>query len=96
MASSCAARITPSACEATPMRPASSALSATLNPSPSAPSRFLAGIRISSSERPIVSEPRSPILSSAFPRRRPGVPFSTMKAEMPRLPAARSVRAKIR
>ena len=41
----------------------------------------------------LVSLARIPSLFSFLPGRMPGVPFGTMKAEMPRLPRARSVTA---
>ena len=41
----------------------------------------------------LVSLARMPSLSSFLPDERPGVPFSTMNAEMPLVPAARSVMA---
>jgi len=74
-----------------PIRPPSSAAIAILNPRPSSPSRFAAGTRQSSNTSSAVSEARMPSLSSVFETVKPGVPFSTMKAEMPRCRFSRSV-----
>ncbi len=75
------------------MRPASSTCSALMNPCPSAPSSWLAGTRQFSKITSLVSLARIPSLSSFLPARNPGVPRSTMNAEMPRLPFARVVTA---
>ena len=86
----------PTACAAMPMRPASSVPSAILNPCPTSPSRWAAGTRQRSKRSSAVSEARMPSLSSVLTTVKPGVPFSTRKALMPRCPAARSVCAKTR
>ncbi len=85
----------PSAWAAMPIRPPSMATIATLKPSPSAPRRFATGTRQSSKTNSAVSEARMPSLSSVFPTWKPGVPFSTRKALMPRLFLVRSVWAKV-
>ena len=48
----------------------------------SAPSRLPAGMRQSSNTSSAVSEERQPVLSSARPTLKPGVPFSTMNIEI--------------
>ena len=60
-------------------------------PWPSWPIRFASGTRQSSNTSSEVSDERTPSLSSLRPDRKPGVPRSTTIAEMPFLPAARSV-----
>ncbi len=74
------------ACEAMPMRPPSSAIIATRKPWFSSPRRASSGIRQSSKVSGTVSEARRPSLSSCLPGLRPGVPPSTRKVEMPRVP----------
>ncbi len=75
------------------MRPPSSVISICRKPSPSLPRRFAAGTRQFSNDRAEVTEPFSPIFGSFLPGIKPGVPFSTRKQEMPRVPAAGSVLA---
>jgi hypothetical protein len=79
--------------EAMPIRPPSRAASATRRPWPSSPSTAVAGTSQSSNVRETVLEERSPIFSSCRPTESPGLPPSTRKAVMPRLPAPMSVRA---
>jgi hypothetical protein len=58
------------------------------------PSTFSAGTRQSSNTSSAVSELRQPVLSSARPTLKPGVPFSTMNMVIAREPlASGSVRA---
>ena len=64
--------------------PPSRADMAILNPLPSAPSRFCAGMRTSSRITWRVAWAFQPIFFSTGPKEKPGVPFSTTKAEMPR------------
>ena len=78
---------------AMPMRPLSRMRSVSTKPMPSRPSRLAAGTRQSSNASSEVSEERTPSLSSLRPARKPFVPRSTTIAEMPFLPAARSVTA---
>ena len=75
------------------MRPASSTCIVFTKPWPSAPSSWSAGIRQFSNSTSLVSLARMPSLSSFLPAVMPGVPFSMMNAEMPLVPAARSVTA---
>jgi hypothetical protein len=70
------------------MRPPSSTRMASTKPSPSLPSRFSAGISQSSKISSLVSLARRPSLFSFLPGRKPGVPFSTTKAERPCVPLA--------
>ena len=60
---------------------------------PSLPRRFAFGTRQSWKTSSRVAEARMPILFSFLPKVKPGVPFSTMKAEAPRAPRSGSVRA---
>jgi len=76
-----------------PMRPESSTRIVLTKPCPSSPSSWSAGMRQLSKRTSLVSLARIPSLSSFLPGVMPGVPFSTMKAEMPLGPAARSVTA---
>ena len=76
-----------------PVRPASSTCSALTKPWPSSPSWASAGTRQSAKITSLVSLARIPSLFSFLPARMPAVPRGTMKAEMPRLPLARSVTA---
>ncbi len=55
----------------------------TLKPLPSLPRRFSFGILQSSKTNSDVIEPSKPSLSSSLPEEKPGVPFSTMKADIP-------------
>ena len=66
---------------------------AILNPSPSSPSMFSAGTVQLLKIRSVVSEARSPILSSSLPTVNPGVPFSTKNALIPWWRFASSVMA---
>ncbi len=59
---------------------------ATMNPMPSRPSRFSFGMRQSWKMSSRVAEARMPILFSFLPNVNPGVSFSTMNAEIPRMP----------
>ena len=70
------------------MRPPSSAIIAIRKPPFSSPSSADAGTRQPSNVRLTVFEPRMPILSSALPIVSPGVPPSTRKHEMPRVPGS--------
>ncbi len=63
----------------------------TLTPRPTSPSTFSAGTSQSSKMSSQVSDPRIPSLSSFWAVEYPGKSFSTMKAVMPRAPAAGSV-----
>ena len=72
----------PSACAAIPIRPPSSVCIAMLKPLPCFPRRFSFGIRQSVKINSYVDEPRIPIFFSFTPNVNPGVPFSTMKAEI--------------
>ena len=72
----------PRACAAIPIRPPSRVCIAILNPLPCAPNIFSLGIRQSVKISSYVDEPRIPILFSLVPKVNPGVPFSTMKAEI--------------
>ena len=74
-ASSRAARPIPQAWAPMPIRPASRPESICLNPWPGFPSRFSAGTSASSKTSSAVPEARSPIFSSTFPIRNPGVFF---------------------
>ena len=76
-----------------PMRPASSTCSVLMNPSCSAPSSASAGTRQSRKTTSLVSLARMPSLSSFRPGVIPGLPRSTMNAEMPRWARALSVTA---
>ena len=64
---------------------------AILKPSPSAPSRFAAGMRTSSNVSSPVVEPLMPIFGSSRATSKPGVSPSTRNAEMPEWPASGSV-----
>ena len=75
------------------IRPASKVISICLKPSPSWPSMFRAGTRQSSRDSADVTEPLRPILGSFLPGTKPGMPFSTRKQVMPRVPASGSVLA---
>ncbi len=63
-------------------------------PAPSLPRRFSTGTSMSSKKSSAIGDVRMPILSICFPIVRPGVPFSTRKAETPRAPLAGSTVAK--
>ena len=52
-----------------------------------------AGTRQSSNSSSLTGTVRMPIVSSRLPTTKPGVSFSTMKGEMPRMPRSGSVRA---
>ena len=67
---------------------------AILKPSPSAPSRFAAGMRQSLKKISPVVEPLIPIFGSMRPTSKPGVSASTTNAEMPLCPLSGSVFAK--
>ena len=68
-------------------RPLSSTFMAVLKPTPSLPPmRFAAGTRQFSKMTSQVCAPCWPIFLSIFPSERPGVSFSTMKAEMAEAP----------
>ena len=67
-------------------RPPSSPAMAILKPSPSAPTRLAAGTRTPSMITWRVGWACQPIFFSLAPKLRPGVPLSTMKAEMPLAP----------
>ena len=69
-----------------PMRPPSRVFMACLKPTPSSPRRFSSGTATSSRISSEVSLARMPSLFSCLPARKPGVPFSTMKALMPSVP----------
>ena len=62
---------------------------AILNPSPSSPSRFAAGMRQSLKKISPVVEPLIPIFGSIRPTSNPGASASTTNAEMPAVPALR-------
>ena len=64
---------------------------AILNPSPSAPSRFAAGMRQSSNASSPVVDPEMPIFGSRRVTSKPGASASTTNAEMPECPADGSV-----
>ena len=64
---------------------------AILKPSPSAPSRFAAGMRAPSKVSSPVVDPEMPIFGSSRATSKPGVPDSTTNAEMPACPASGSV-----
>ncbi len=64
---------------------------AILNPSPSAPSRFAAGMRTSSNASSPVVEPLIPIFGSSRVTSKPGASDSTTNAEMPACPPLGSV-----
>ena len=81
--------------EATLKRPESSALMATLKPSPTCPSMRSSGTSTSSSEIAAVSEPRRPSLWWMGWGWKPGWSVSTMKQARPRWPLSGSVWAKI-
>ena len=72
----------PSACAAIPIRPPSSVCIAIAKPLPFWPSRFSLGILQSVKISSYVEEPRIPILFSFVPKENPGVPFSTINAEI--------------
>src|SRR5438270_378452 len=86
----------PSACAAIPGLEWSSTRIASLNPSPSPPSRLAAGTSRSSKNSWAVGDPRIPSFFSSLPILKPGIVFSTMKAEMLRagVSPSWSVRAK--
>ena len=86
---------TPTQIAAMWMRPLSSTFIAVLKPRPSSPPiRFAAGTRQFSKITSQVWAPRWPIFLSGLPKVMPGVPASTMKAEMPPAPlSSGSVRA---
>ena len=63
-------------------------------PSPSSPSRFVAGMRAASNVSSPVVDPAIPIFGSSRATSNPGVPASTTKAEIPECPASGSVFAK--
>jgi hypothetical protein len=67
---------------------------AILNPSPSSPSRFSAGMRQSLKKISPVVEPLMPIFGSIRPTSNPGEDASTMKEEIPSWPCCGSVFAK--
>ena len=69
------------------------ATSSTLTPRPTSLSTFSSGTSQSSNTSSQVSEPRMPSLSSFCAVENPFMPFSMMKAVMPRGPALRSVLA---
>ncbi len=69
-------------------RPPSSALMAMRKPSPSRPIRFDTGTRQSSNWTMAVGWEFQPSFLSCPPNERPGAPFSTSTAEMPRGPSA--------
>ena len=81
-ASSSARRAKPSAAAATEVRNTSSVRIATLKPSPSAPMRCASGTRQSAKRRRASGCGAITSMRSAISK--PGVPASTMKAEMPR------------
>ena len=60
-------------------------------PAFSAPIRFAMGTRQSSNTSSPVGEPRQPILMSFCATAKPGKPFSTRNAEMPREPSSGAV-----
>ena len=66
------------------IRPPSRSLRDCTNPSPSFPIRFSFGILQLSKISSAVSLARIPNLSSFFPPLNPGVPLSTIKADIPR------------
>ena len=61
----------------------SSVLIASVNPSPSAPSRCSTGTSQSVKWSATVGEARMPIFFSFLPTAKPGIPFSTRKAVTP-------------
>ena len=77
----------PTACAATEMRPPSRVASASLSPSPSAPSMPDAGTCQPSNERLTVDEVCRPIFRSGGPATRPG-PLPPTNALTPRAPSA--------
>jgi len=75
-----------------PILPASKPESICLNPCPGFPRRFSAGTSASSKINSAVPEARSPIFSSTFPMRNPGVFFrSTIRLIIALYPRAGSV-----
>ena len=68
------------------MRPASSTCSVLMKPWPSSPSSWSAGTGSPRKITSLVSLARMPSLFSFLPAVMPGVPCSTMKAEMPAMP----------
>jgi len=74
------------------IRPLSRMMSICLNPSPSFPNRLPAGTRQFSNDSAEVTDPESH-LGFVLARDKAGVPFSTRKQEIPRVPASRSVLA---
>ena len=93
--SSIAPSAIPRAWDAIPILPPSRVFIASLKPLPSLPRRFSLGILQSSKISSQVEEPLIPILSSGSPTVNPGVPLSTMKAEIPWFPLDLSVIAMI-
>jgi hypothetical protein len=89
-ASSMARRAKPSAAAATEVRNTSSVRIATLKPSPGAPMRCVSGTRQFWKRRRASGCGAITWIRSAISK--PGVPASTMKAEMPRGPGASPVR----
>ena len=92
-ASSSAPWATPTPCAPTPVRELSSVFIATINPMPSRAIRFSFGMRQSSNISSVVADALMPIFFSFLPNVKPGVPFSTTKADAPRMPLLRSVMA---
>ena len=82
----------PTAMAAIAMRPPSSTCIACTKPWPRSPMRLPAGTHASSKISGAVSDACSPSLRYGRPGVKPGVPFSTMNAEMPFDPRG-SVRA---
>src|SRR5208282_6821899 len=78
------ARPTPS--DAIAIRPRLRVSRNCLNPCPSTPNRFAAGIRQSSKINSAVADERHPILRYCLPARNPGVPLSTTSALISFLP----------
>src|SRR3954470_5931243 len=85
------ARITPHAPAATVKRPWSSPYMAISNPCPSSPTRFSAGTSTFSKKSSPVDPAQMPSLCSVSAVVKPGIPRSSMKAEMPLCFAAGSV-----
>ena len=69
---------------------------AIVQPSPSPPRRFSSGTLQSSKTTSVMTVPFNPIFSSRFPKRSPGVPSSTTKAESPLWPSFRTGHGKDR
>ena len=88
MAASSARLAPPSEQEAMFSRPPSSPIMAKRKPSPSSPMRFSTGTRAESKLTMAVGWLRQPIFRSGAPKLRPGVSFSTTRAETPRAPAS--------